>query len=213
MTKRKITIAAVGITLVVLTAIVALLWTQCGTRGHDKREKQGNYWVIDHPTPNITPGRNRVQGVVLHHTATFRIQDALGGLCSPKRQVSCHSLIDRDGTRYILASPDKITHHAGNSMLDGKAWCNKFTIGIECQGNTCNRPLTEAQINSAIDYLLPIISKYGIPINKIVTHQQVRDNWLSAHPDRKDVPAKVDITPAEHQRFIQALKARLQADK
>ena len=56
--------------------------------------------------------------------------------------------------------------------------------------------------------------KCGTPIEKkIVTHQQVRDNWLSAHPDRKDVPAKVDITPAEHQRFIQALKARLQADK
>jgi len=213
MTKRKITIAAVGTMLVALTAIAALLWTQCGTPERGKREKQGNYWVINHPTPNISPGKNLVQGVVLHHTATRRIQDALGGLCNPSRSVSCHALIDRDGTRYILAVPDKITHHAGYSMLGGKAGCNKFTIGIEFHGNTCLRPLTNDQINSAIDYLLPIIRQYRIPIDKIVTHQQVRDNWLAAHPDRNDVATKVDITPAEHQRFIKALKARLQASK
>lgn len=93
-------------------------------------------------------------------------------------------------------------------MLLGKSSCNKFTIGIEFQGNTCVQPLTEAQINSAINYLLPILKKYKIPISNIVTHQQVRDNWLKKHPDRKDVPTKVDITPTEYNRFIKALKAR-----
>lgn len=211
MTKRKITIASVA--LIMLAAIATLLWTQCSAFKHGNREKQGNYRVINHPTPNISPGKNLVQGVVLHHTATRSIQDALGGLCDPRRSVSCHALIDHDGTRYILAPPDKVTQHAGYSMLGGKAGCNKFTIGIEFHGNTCLRPLTNDQINSAIDYLLPIIRQYRIPIDKIVTHQLVRDNWLAAHPDRNDVPTKVDITPAEHQRFIKALKARLQASK
>lgn len=198
MRKTKITIAVITITFLTLIAIVPFM-----------RGKPASYKDISHPTPNTSSGINLVQGVVLHHTACSTINSALNVLCSPKSGVSCHVLIDRDGTRYILAAPDKITHHAGYSMLNGKDGCNRFTIGIEFQGNTCTQPLTNDQIKSAILYLLPIIKQNKIPLKNIVTHEQVRNNWLKAHPDLHNVPAKCDITPTEYNRFITALESRL----
>lgn len=170
--------------------------------------KVGDFWVVKHPTPNIGTGKNRVQGVVLHHTANKTINDAIGALCSPKTKVSAHVLIDKDGTRYILADPEQITWHAGYSVLNGRDWCNYFTIGIEFQGNTKKEPLTEKQIDSAIDYLIPIIKKFGIKKENIVTHEFIRKEWNKRHPDKKHAE-KVDITEKEYVHFMKSLEERL----
>lgn len=42
-------------------------------------------------------------------------------------------------------------------------------------------------------------------MKNIVTHEQIRDNYIKAHP-RSGTPAKVDITPGEHQRVLEALR-------
>ncbi len=172
--------------------------------------KVGDYWVVDRPTPNIAEGRNEVKAVVLHHTATDSIEQSLDILTNPDKGVSCHVLIDKDGTRYVLAPPDSITWHAGRSRLNGRENVNRFAIGIEFQGNTVEEPLTEAQIQSAIDYLLPILDEYKITDDNIVTHEQIRANYIKAHP-RTKTPKKVDVTPDEHTRFMQALQVRRDA--
>jgi len=163
-----------------------------------------NYKEISFPTPNLTQGKNKVQGVVLHHTATASIKQSLVALTSPKRNVSCHVLIDYDGTRYILAQPEQITHHAGYSTLNGRNHCNAFTIGIEFQGCTTVTPLTEKQIASAVEYLKPIIKKYHIPSKNIVTHEMVRTEWLNNHPN-SNVPTKPDVVQRDYKRVLKAL--------
>ena len=172
--------------------------------------KVGDYWVVDRPTPNIAEGRDEVKAVVLHHTATDSIEQSLDILTNPDKGVSCHVLIDKDGTRYVLAPPDSITWHAGRSRLNGRENVNRFAIGIEFQGNTVEEPLTEAQIQSAIDYLLPILDEYKITDDNIVTHEQIRANYIKAHP-RTKTPKKVDVTLDEHTRFMQALQVRRDA--
>ena len=148
-----------------------------------------------------------MKGIVLHHTATNSTQVSLAIMVGlePKGKVSCHVLIAPDGTRYVLATPETITWHAGQSRLNERNNCNRFTVGIEFQGNTLEEPLTDAQIRSAIDYCLPIMKKYKLKEKDIVTHQQICDEFLKSHPKEK-VPAKVDITPDEHARFLRALK-------
>lgn len=176
-----------------------------------KREKVGDFWVVQRPTPNVGRGKNEVKGIVLHHTAIKSIDGALDVL-SPKKsgktQVSSHVVIDRDGTRYILARPEQITWHAGYSTLNGRDNCNKFTIGIELHGNTASRPLTKEQIRSAVAYMLPIIKEHDIKISDIVTHRQIRKNYQKKHP-RKNAPDKGDITDEEYHRVIAALKDSL----
>ncbi len=170
----------------------------------------GRYRVVSHPTPNYDRDHvNEVKGVILHHTAEPTAQRSLEVLTSSKRGVGTHVVIDYDGTRYIMCEPQVVTFHAGNSVLNGRESCNYFTIGIEFQGNTLEKPLTQDQIESAIEYLLPIIAQYDIPIENIVTHEMVRQAWKRRYPRRRCY-GKVDITQTEYRRFMTALKKALE---
>ena len=184
----------------IIGAIMLHAMTSCPTN---------RYKEISYPTPNIEPDTiNEVRGVVLHHTADSSLEHSLEILTSIERKASAHVVIDYDGTRYILAAPTDVTWHAGRSILHGREECNFFTIGIEFQGNTLERPLTQDQIDSAIEYLLPIIREYDIPLDNIATHQMVRRAFKQAHPDYK-VYDKPDITQTEYGRFMHALRKAL----
>lgn len=157
------------------------------------------------PTPNYDKRRkNEVRGVVLHHTGEPTVAESLEILSSPERQVSTHVVIDTDGTRYVMADPSVVTYHAGLSMLNGMEHCNYCTIGIEFQGNTLVAPLTNEQVASAIEYLLPIMEEYHIPLTNIVTHEMVRNAFRKQYPDKR-ADIKVDITPAEYYHFMRVL--------
>lgn len=171
-----------------------------------KNSEERHYREISHPTPNYERGvTNTVEGVVLHHTAEPTVERSLDILTNSPRHVGTHVVIDTDGTRYIMAEPEKVTYHAGLSVLNGKEGCNNFTIGIEFQGNTLEEPLTEDQIYSAIEYLLPIMEKYSIPVENVVTHEMVRQAYKARYPHKR-CSGKVDITPEEYQRFMGYLK-------
>ena len=158
-----------------------------------------------YPTPNYDRTRkNDVKGIVLHHTGELTLAESLDILSSPERRVSTHVVIDTDGTRYVMADPTVVTFHAGLSILHGLEHCNYYTIGIEFQGNTLVAPLTAEQIASAIEYLLPIIEQYDIPLENIVTHEMVREAYREQYPDKR-CDVKVDITPTEYAHFMQAL--------
>ena len=165
-----------------------------------------NYKEVSYPTPNIDASRkNAVEGVILHHTAEPTVEKSLEILTSLKKKVGTHCVINTDGTRYIMCDPEVVTYHAGFSVLNGKEGCNYFTIGIEFQGNTLEKPLTIDQIYSAIEYLKPIISKYKIPLKDIVTHEMVRKAYKNKYP-KKRCSGKVDVTQVEYKRFMKYLK-------
>lgn len=195
--------------------LLSLLLIPRNIRGENEgRERlKKSYIEKKHPTPNIDRNRvNSVEGVILHHTAEPTIERSLEVLTSTKKKVGTHVVIDTDGTRYIMASPETVTYHAGWSCLNGKIGCNYFTIGIEFQGNTLETPLTKDQILSAIEYLLPLISKYKIRTNSIVTHEMVRKAYKKMYPQKR-CSGKVDITPTEYKRFMKALKLELNKRK
>ncbi|MBO4821363.1 MAG: N-acetylmuramoyl-L-alanine amidase [Prevotella sp.] len=192
-----------------LTTMMALAIVAC-TEEPEVVEKR-HYPEVSHPTPNIVPDSlNEMLGIVLHHTALPTVEAALEELTRPGWvRVSSHVVIDTDGTRYILAPPTAITYHAGKSILHGRERCNNFCIGIEFQGNTAQVPLTTEQIESGVEYLLPLILECNIPLDNIVTHKMVRDNFIHHHPEEKRYKAKVDISSSDYARFMDALKASL----
>lgn len=204
--------------LVLLIAIVAAVWF---IRQQSQQEEQPKVPVqrtyekimgfeeINYPTPNYDKKRkNEVKGIVLHHTGEPTVEESLEILSSPERQVSTHVVIDTNGTRYVMAAPTVVTYHAGLSILHGMEHCNYCTIGVEFQGNTLEAPLTGKQIASAIEYLLPIIEEYDIPLDNIVTHEMVRNAYREKYPEKySDI--KVDITPGEYDHFMQMLHTYL----
>ena len=173
---------------------------------------KNKYKEISYPTPNYKRDCvNEVRGVILHHTAEPTIERSLAVLTSKEKGVGTHCVIDTDGTRYIMCDPTVVTYHAGYSYLDGREGCNNFTIGIEFQGNTLEKPLTKDQIKSAIEYLRPIIAKYDIPMSNIVSHEMIRNAYKKRHPQKR-ISGKVDITPTEYKRFMKQLKENLEKD-
>lgn len=172
----------------------------------EEQPTKKNYEVKSFPTPNYDKNRkNEVIGVVLHHTAEPTVEKSLAILTSSTRKVGTHVVIDTDGTRYVMAEPEIAAYHAGLSILNGHEGCNYCTVGIEFQGNTLVVPLTDDQIASGIEYLLPIIEKYKIPLENIVTHEMVRMAYKQKYPQKR-CSGKVDITPTEYVRFMKALR-------
>lgn len=199
--KKRLLMVFGGIVIIFVILGVHLKGALCVTP-----KKETKFCEISYPTPNCDSNTlNKLEGVILHHTAETTIEKSLAILSSPEKKVGTHVVIDSDGTRYIMASPETVTYHAGFSLLNGKEGCNYFTLGIEFQGNTLINPLTNEQIESAIEYLIPIISKYHISLKNIVTHEMVRNAYKMAHPEKK-CNGKVDITRIEYLRFIRHLK-------
>lgn len=176
------------------------------------QESKRMFREVSYPTPNIdTLKTNDVQGVILHHTALPTAQRSLEELSVGVRGVGTHVVIDYDGTRYIMCKPTDVTFHAGKSILNGRERCNEFTVGIEFQGNTLAKPLTEEQKLSAIEFLKPLIKEYNIPIENIVTHEMVRNAYKKKYPKER-VAGKVDITQAEYVKFMAQLRQSLEKE-
>lgn len=179
-----------------------------------QRKRKTGYTVVDYPSPNYdTVKVNEVKGVILHHTCEPTAQASLNVLTSVERQVSSHIVIDYDGTRYVLVAPERVAWHAGYSLLHGRERCNDWTLGIEFQGDTKLAPLTQDQIDSAIEWLLPLIKQYDIPLDNIVTHQMIRSAYKKAHPENKKAYDKPDITQTEYKRFMEQLREALNEKK
>jgi len=156
------------------------------------------------------PGTNEALGILLHHTGEGSDLDMLKILTgATKRLVSSHAFIGKDGSRYILGNPEDITYHAGLSRMEGKDNTNLFTVGIEFAGDTNKAPLTQDQINSGVEYIYDIAKNHNIPIERIMSHQDVRTNYKKAHPNNKEAYDKVDISEGEMNRMLDILNKSL----
>jgi N-acetylmuramoyl-L-alanine amidase len=147
-------------------------------------------------TPNKQVNRIKPEAIVLHHSDG----SYLGGVAwigDPKSKVSYHVLIARDGRRTVFCNDTDRAWHAGVSSWQGRKDLNSWSLGVSWEGNTYENPLGEDAMASAIEYLVPRMKKWGIPLNMVVTHQQVAPN------------RKTDISPGDAARFKSRLKAAL----
>ena len=142
------------------------------------------------------PLKNEVKNIVLHHTA-FTGPDAekevTAQYMTPGKNTS-HIVIQKNGKRSVYASPEQVTFHAGESKWQNRSNVNDFSIGVEFQGDTNNQPLTQPQIESFVEYYIPIAKKYNLSLKDIITHQMVA-------PGRKP-----DIAETEYQRILKYMK-------
>ena len=145
-----------------------------------------------------SPLKNEVKKVVLHHTGTIDEKNnnkyVHNHFMNPKSETSSHIVIEEDGLRTIYASPDQVTFHAGKSSWDGRSNVNDFGIGVEFQGDTNLKPLTDAQIESFVEYFDQLAKQYKISTKDIITHAMVA-------PGRKP-----DITEREYKKILKYLK-------
>jgi AmpD protein len=136
------------------------------------------------------------EAVVLHHSdGSYR--GGVAWISNPASKVSYHVLIARDGRRTVFANDTERCWHAGRSNWMGRPDLNSWSLGLAWEGNTYDYPLGDDAMASAIEYLVPRMKKWDIPLNMVVTHQQVS-------PSRK-----TDISPGDAARFRSKLMAAL----
>jgi AmpD protein len=142
-------------------------------------------------TPNHSGGINQKLGVVLHHTGgTYT--GAVGWLTNRQARASAHVIIAQDGRRTLLvpgrrpgqSSDDTVMWHAGVSQWRGRNGCNAFTLGVEFAGDTNQEPLTEAQVQSFLQWFLPRAWQYGWTVDDVTDHRTIAPGRkVDLHPD------------------------------
>lgn len=142
--------------------------------------------IIQYPSPNFNerPIAATIDSAVLHYTDVASLEEALQILTDPNRdlRVSCHYVIDVDGSIYQLVADEKRAWHAGVSSLDGRENVNDFSIGIELQngGYYAGYALTgewpefpDLQITALKELLECLMAKFPITYERIVGHEHI----------------------------------------
>ncbi len=150
--------------------------------------------IIPYPSVNFNdrPEGTTIDCVVIHYTDVATLQETFDLLTNPKREASCHYLIDVDGTIYQLVADEKRAWHAGPSSLMGCDNVNHFSIGIELQNGGYYAgyaltgfwpPFPDDQIDALNQLLLKLMKKFPITPDRIVGHDDIV-------PDHR----KIDLT-------------------
>ena len=149
-------------------------------------------------SPNVSYNTIRPEGVVLHHSYGS-YDGGVSWILNDASNVSYHVLINTDGARTVFAKDTQRAWHAGRSEFNGRIGCNNYMLGLAFSGDTTSRELTKAEIDSAVDYLLPRFERWGWPkdLSTVTTHRDVS-------PGRK-----VDVDSRAEKAIIDALRSAL----
>jgi N-acetylmuramoyl-L-alanine amidase len=141
------------------------------------------------PSPNFgpRPAGKPIDILLLHYTGMPSAQVALDRLCDPAAEVSCHWLIEEDGSVWQLVEEQHRAWHAGLSCWAGYTDVNSRSIGIELvnPGHEFGyRPFPEPQMQALAALARDIIARHPIPPHRILGHSDVA-------PERKTDPGEL----------------------
>ncbi len=140
-----------------------------------------NFNIIKHNSPCINNRNQDISMLVYHYTAcSFAVTHKVFTKPASEGGLSCHYVIDTDGSIHQYVDESKRAWHAGNSMWgDIKQDINSASIGIEVindgfnvKTNSCS-PYTKEQIESCILLGQAIMGKYNIKPYNVVAHSDI----------------------------------------
>jgi N-acetylmuramoyl-L-alanine amidase len=140
------------------------------------------------PSPNF---ESRLGGVkpdilLLHYTGMESAAIACRRLCDAASKVSCHYLVDVDGSVTQMVDEDMRAWHAGASSWRAVTDINSRSIGIEIQniGHNGDYPdFSDGQMTVVIDLCTDILSRHDIGPENVIGHSDVA-------PGRKTDPGE-----------------------
>jgi len=143
--------------------------------------------MIERPSPNFDVRAAPVDILLLHYTGMQSAEAALQRLCDPIAKVSCHWLIEEDGTIHRLVPEAMRAWHAGQSFWAGERDINSRAIGIELvnPGHEWGyRAFPMAQMEALADLAAGILARHTIPSTRVLGHSDVA-------PARKQDPGEL----------------------
>lgn len=149
---------------------------------------------------NREPRRNgrAVDMLLLHYTGMTSASAACDLLCSDQSGVSCHYLVDEDGTITQMVGEDERAWHAGLSCWQGETDTNSRSIGIEIQnpGHMIGyRAFPAVQMQAVVALCRDILARQAIAPRNVLAHSDVA-------PGRKIDPGELFDWPLLHREGI-----------
>ena len=119
--------------------------------------------------------KSKIKYIIIHYTQTKNLNDAIKLLCSNKRKVSSHYVVDLNGKIYKLVEDSKRAWHAGLSTWKNEKQLNEKSIGIEIvnEGELKKKKYPKIQIKSVILLLKYLKQKFSIKKSNILAHSDV----------------------------------------
>ena len=146
-----------------------------------------NVKAMERPSPNFDERGRAVDMIVLHYTGMLSGAEALARLTDPASKVSCHYLVEEDGTIFSLVPEGKRAWHAGVSYWRGDTETNARSIGIELvnPGHEWGyRKFPKKQIDMVVALVRDIRTRHTVPLANVVGHSDVA-------PQRKEDPGEL----------------------
>jgi N-acetylmuramoyl-L-alanine amidase len=125
------------------------------------------YWVGTTNFSMRKPGY-----VIIHHTAQNSCEQTLRTFTLPSTQVSAHYVICKDGTVHHMLNDYLRAWHAGVGRWGNLGDINSSSIGIEIDNNGFE-VFTEPQVNSLLQLLDTLKTKYAIPAANFIGHADI----------------------------------------
>lgn len=178
--------------------LVKLRATATAPEPEGTSESDAGFPEVFKATPNVSYSTIQPEGVILHHSYGSH-DGSVSWILKEVSKVSYHCIIDTDGSRTVFAKDTQRAWHAGHSTFNGRKGCNGFMIGLAFSGDTNSRELTKAEVDSAVEFLLPRFERWGWPkdLSTITTHRDVSPN------------RKVDVDIRAEEVIMKALKKAL----
>lgn len=114
--------------------------------------------------------------LILHYTGMATGKAAVDWLCNEVSRVSCHYLVDDDGTIVQMVDETRRAWHAGVSSWQGEIDINSASIGIEIQnqGHNAGSPAFPAvQMRRLAELSRDIMQRHHIPPENVLAHSDV----------------------------------------
>jgi N-acetylmuramoyl-L-alanine amidase len=143
--------------------------------------------ILDCPSPNHGVRTAPVSMLVLHYTGMESGEAAIARLCDPDAGVSCHYLIEEDGTVLRMVPEERRAWHAGRAHWRGIDDVNSASIGIELvnPGHEFGyRPFPRPQIEALLPLAADIVRRHRVEPRNLVGHSDVA-------PARKQDPGEL----------------------
>ncbi len=129
-------------------------------------------------SPNREPRRHNAPAdmLILHYTAMAGGAEAVDWLCLPASKVSCHYLVDDDGSIVQMVDEADRAWHAGVAHWAGENDINSRSIGIEIQNGAeaAGWPdYPDRQMRTVIALCRDIIDRHRIAAERVLAHSDV----------------------------------------
>ena len=118
-------------------------------------------------TTKKSAGKNKIKGIVIHHTAGGTFDSNMRYLSQSAAKASVHFVIWESEERWKIGDPSEILWHAGNWKRGDCQNCNTDFLGIEVVGFWHYNQKQFIALTDLVEYLM---YHFNIPKEMIISH-------------------------------------------